>query len=111
MSRWSADISERAGENVLKIVQENKKTAELDQEISVVARGQGSGTAPNNDSIHDLDAVVQQASVSAEEMAAASGELSIQTEEQSDMMGFSSQVSQTTRLNADTIRYQVECTK
>lgn len=81
LSSSSVDVAEKAGEMLLKLVPDIKKTAELVQEISAASREQNNGVEQINRAILQLDQVVQQNASASEEVASTSEELSSQSEQ------------------------------
>jgi len=88
LSSTTVELAEQAGENLLQLVPDIQKTAELVQEISVASREQDTGADEINKAIQQLDQVVQQSAASAEELAASANELTNQVEDQRIAMGF-----------------------
>lgn len=88
LSSTTVEIAEQAGDKLLKLVPDIRKTADLVQEISVSAREQDTGADEINSAIQELDTVVQQSAASAEELAGAAEILSTQADEQRDVMKF-----------------------
>lgn len=84
----SANIAERAGEMLKKLVPDIQKTAELVQEISAASREQTNGVEQVNRAIQQLDNVIQQNSATSEEMASTSEELASQAEMLQQTIGF-----------------------
>ncbi len=80
--------AEQAGEQLLKLVPEIQKTAELVQEISQASREQDIGSEEINRALQQLDQTVQRSAASSEELAASAGILSRQAEEQRETMSF-----------------------
>lgn len=87
-SGYTVEVAERAGERLLKLVPDIRRTAELVQEISVTAREQDSAAEEINRALLQLDNVVQQAAANAEEMAATSEELSAQAESLNESVAY-----------------------
>ncbi len=81
LSSTSVDVAEKAGQMLLKLVPDIKKTAELVQEISAASREQNNGVEQINRAILQLDQVVQQNASASEEVASTSEELSSQAEQ------------------------------
>ena len=81
LSASSVDIAEKAGDMLLKLVPDIKKTAELVQDISAASREQNNGVNQINNAIIQLDSVVQQNASASEEMASSAEELSGQAEQ------------------------------
>ena len=80
--------AEQAGEQLLKLVPDIQKTAELVQEISLASREQDTGSEEINRALQKLDQTVQRSAASSEELAASAGVLSKQAEEQRETMSF-----------------------
>ena len=80
LSISSVDIAENAGEMLLKIVPDIRRTAELVQEINAAAKEQTEGTEQVNQAISQFDQVTQQNAASAEELSSTSEELAAQAE-------------------------------
>jgi hypothetical protein len=70
-----------AGEMLVKLVPDIRKTAELVSEISAACREQDVGASQINEAIQQLDKVTQQNAAASEQMSATSEELSSQAEE------------------------------
>ena len=81
-------IAEKAGETILAIIPDIKKTAELVQEISAASGEQTSGAAQINQAIMQLDQVVQQNASASEESASMSEELAGQAEQLGETISF-----------------------
>jgi methyl-accepting chemotaxis protein len=81
-------LAEGAGEMLLKLVPDIRKTAELVQEIAAASAEQSTGAAQVNKAIQQLDQVIQQNSSASEEMASTSEELSSQAEQLQASIGF-----------------------
>jgi len=88
LSSSTVIVAEQAGNKLLQLVPDIKKTAELVQEISLASREQDVGSEEINKAIQSLDSTVQRSAASAEEMAASAGELTSQAEEQRQAMNF-----------------------
>jgi len=74
-------IAESAGELLVKLVPDIRKTAELVQEIAAASAEQTTGASQVNNAIQQLDQVIQQNSSASEEMASTAEELSGQAEQ------------------------------
>ena len=81
VSTSSVEIAERAGKLLADIVPGIQKTAGLVQEINASSNEQAEGIGQVTSAIHQLDQVIQQSSVSTEEMSSASEMLSEQAEQ------------------------------
>lgn len=79
LSSSSVEIAEDAGQMLLKIVPDIKRNAELVQEISVASNEQDSGAAQINQSLVELDKVIQMNASNSEELASTAEELSSQS--------------------------------
>jgi len=81
-------IAEQAGDKLTQLVPDIQKTSGLVQEISLTANEQSERTTEVNHALQQLDRVVQQAAISAGEMAASAETLSRQAAAQRDAMAF-----------------------
>jgi methyl-accepting chemotaxis protein len=81
LSSSSVEVSEKAGEMLVKLVPDIQKTAELVQEINTASSEQNAGANQINKAIQQLDNVTQQNATSAEEMSSMAAELSGQAEQ------------------------------
>ncbi len=88
LSNETVAVAVQAGEKLTDLVPGIQKTAELVQEISVAAREQDAGSSEINEALLQLDRVIQQAAVSAGEMAASAEVLARQASAQREAMGF-----------------------
>lgn len=88
LSTTTVVVAEQAGDKLTQLVPDIQKTAELIQEISMAVREQDNGTAEINNALQQLDRVIQQAAVSAGEMAASAEVLSRQAVAQREAMAF-----------------------
>jgi methyl-accepting chemotaxis protein len=88
LSGGGVKLAEGAGEMLLKLVPDIRKTAELVQEIAAASAEQSTGAAQVNKAIQQLDQVIQQNSSASEEMASTSEELSSQAEQLQASIGF-----------------------
>ncbi|MBU1002319.1 MAG: methyl-accepting chemotaxis protein [Proteobacteria bacterium] len=88
LSTNSVGIAEKAGEMLVKMVPDIRKTAELVQEIAASSNEQNSGAEQINKAIQQLDQVVQQNASASEEMASTSEELSSQAVQMQETIGF-----------------------
>jgi methyl-accepting chemotaxis protein len=83
ISRLTAEgvsVAEQAGQLLVKLVPDIRKTAELVQEIAASSAEQSSGAGQVNSAIQQLDQVIQQNASASEEMASTAEELSSQAE-------------------------------
>ncbi len=81
VSTSSVEVSEKAGKLLADIVPGIQKTASLVDEINASSNEQSSGIGQVTTAIHQLDEVIQQGSVSTEEMSTASENLTEQAEQ------------------------------
>jgi methyl-accepting chemotaxis protein len=81
LSSQTVKAAQEAGEMLVKLVPDIKKTAELVAEISAACREQDIGANQINQAIQQLDKVTQQNSSASEEMSATSEELAAQSEQ------------------------------
>ncbi len=88
LSTTSVGVAEKAGEMLLRIVPDIRKTADLVQEISAACSEQNSGAEQINKALQQLDEVIQQNASAAEEMASTSEELLSQAEQLQNMISF-----------------------
>jgi methyl-accepting chemotaxis protein len=88
LSSGGVKLAEGAGELLLKLVPDIRKTAELVQEIAAGSAEQSTGATQVNKAIQQLDQVIQQNSSASEEMASTSEELSSQAEQMQSAIGF-----------------------
>ena len=88
LSSAGVAIAEGAGEMLIKLVPDIRKTAELVQEISASSSEQNTGTAQINKAIQQLDQVIQQNASASEEMASTTEELSSQAEQLQSSISF-----------------------
>ncbi|MBF0370118.1 MAG: HAMP domain-containing protein [Magnetococcales bacterium] len=84
----SVQVAEKAGNNLVALVPDIQKTAELVQEIAAASQEQNSGTGQINQALQQLDRVIQQNAGASEEMAATAEELSGQADKLHDAVGF-----------------------
>jgi methyl-accepting chemotaxis protein len=73
--------AEGAGQMLVKLVPDIRKTAELVQEINAASAEQSTGASQVNKALQQLDAVIQQNASASEEMASTAEELSSQAEQ------------------------------
>ncbi|WP_462325040.1 methyl-accepting chemotaxis protein [Desulfoplanes sp.] len=88
LSKASVTKAENAGKQLLDIVPDIQKTADLVQEIAAASKEQNAGADQINQAIQQLDHVVQQNASASEEMAATSEELSSQAEQLQGSIAF-----------------------
>jgi hypothetical protein len=88
VSHVSVEIAERAGEMLKKLVPRIEKTATLIQEITVANNEQSAGVNQINQSIAQLDTIIQQNAAASEEMAATSSGLATQGRDLEEIMAF-----------------------
>jgi methyl-accepting chemotaxis protein len=81
LSSQTVKAAQEAGEMLVKLVPDIKKTAELVSEISAACREQDIGADQINQAIQQLDKVTQQTASASEEMSATSEELAAQSEQ------------------------------
>jgi methyl-accepting chemotaxis protein len=81
LSGDTVTVATEAGEMLVRLVPDIRKTAELVSEISAACREQDIGAAQINEAIQQLDQVTQQNAGASEEMSATSEELAAQAEE------------------------------
>jgi methyl-accepting chemotaxis protein len=81
LSGETVRAAQSAGEMLMKLVPDIRKTAELVSEISAACREQDIGASQINEAIQQLDKVTQQNASASEEMSATSEELASQAEE------------------------------
>jgi methyl-accepting chemotaxis protein len=75
------NVAQNAGDMLLKLVPDIRKTAELVQEIAAASVEQNSGAVQVNKAVQQLDQVIQQNASASEEVAAAAEELSSQAQQ------------------------------
>jgi len=88
LSVSSMEVAEKAGNMLIKLVPNIKKTAELVQEIASASNEQNTGAEQINKAIQELEQVIQQNASSSEEMASTATELSGQAEQLQETIGF-----------------------
>jgi methyl-accepting chemotaxis protein len=88
LSSSTVNVSEKAGEMLMKLVPDIQRTAELVQEIAAATGEQNSGAEQINKAIQQLDQVIQQNASASEEMASTSEELSSQAQQLQHTMSF-----------------------
>ncbi len=88
LSGNTVKVAQEAGEMLVRLVPDIRKTAELVSEISAACREQDVGASQINEAIQQLDKVTQQNSSASEEMSATSEELAAQAEELQTSIAF-----------------------
>ena len=88
LSSSSVLVAEKAGNMLMKLVPDIKRTADLVQEISASSSEQNSGATQINNAIQQLDRIIQQNASASEEMASIAEELSSQATQLQDTVGF-----------------------
>ena len=81
MSSETVQAATQAGEMLVKLVPDIRRTAELVSEISAACREQDIGSSQINEAIQQLDKVTQQNAAASEQISSTSGELATQAEE------------------------------
>jgi len=81
-------LAENAGQLLVRLVPDIRKTAELVREIAAASGEQSTGAAQINKAIQQLDQVIQQNAAASEEMASTSEELSSQAEQLQGSIAF-----------------------
>ncbi len=81
VSSETVKAAQAAGEMLVRLVPDIRKTAELVSEISAACREQDIGASQINEAIQQLDQVTRQNAAASEEMSATSVELASQSEE------------------------------
>ncbi len=81
-------LAENAGQLLVRLVPDIRKTAELVREIAAASGEQSTGAGQVNKAIQQLDQVIQQNASASEEMASTSEELSSQAEQLQASIGF-----------------------
>lgn len=81
LSKSGVTTAEGAGEMLVKLVPDIRKTAELVQEINAASGEQSTGVGQINKALQELDQVIQQNATASEEMASTSEELSGQAQQ------------------------------
>ena len=74
-------IVKKSGDDILQLVPEIQKTAELVQEISAASGEQTSGTRQVNMAVQQLDSVIQEHSATSEQLASTAQELAAQSKQ------------------------------
>jgi len=91
ISKLSTDgvsVAEQAGEMLLRLVPDIRRTAELVQEITAASSEQNTGAGQINKALLELDQVIQQNASASEELASTAEELSSQAEQLQGSMAF-----------------------
>jgi methyl-accepting chemotaxis protein len=88
LSGDTVKVAQEAGEMLMRLVPDIRKTAELVSEISSACREQDVGAAQINEAIQQLDKVTQQNASASEEMSATSEELAAQAQELQSSIAF-----------------------
>jgi methyl-accepting chemotaxis protein len=88
LSKHGVSTAEGAGEMLVKLVPDIRKTAELVQEINAASSEQSTGVAQINKALQELDQVIQQNATASEEMASTSEELSGQAQQLQEAISF-----------------------
>jgi methyl-accepting chemotaxis protein len=88
LSAQTVDVSGEAGKMLEALVPNIQRTADLVQEISAATREQNLGADQINQSIRELDRVIQQNAAAAQQAAATSHELASQAKELTNAMGY-----------------------
>jgi len=101
LTKSGVNVAQTAGEMLLKLVPDIRKTAELVQEIAGASAEQNSGAAQVNKAIQQLDQVIQQNASASEEVAASSEELSSQAQQLQSAIAFFKVDNTRTKLTAN----------
>jgi methyl-accepting chemotaxis protein len=88
LSGDTVKVAQEAGEMLVRLVPDIRKTAELVSEISAACREQDVGASQINEAIQQLDKVTQQNAAASEQMSATSEELAAQAEELQTSIAF-----------------------
>jgi len=88
LSALGVTLAEGAGELLVKLVPDIRRTAELVQEINAASAEQSTGAAQVSKAVQQLDQVIQQNASASEEMASTAEELSSQAEQLQASIGF-----------------------
>jgi methyl-accepting chemotaxis protein len=88
LSGDTVKVAQDAGEMLIRLVPDIRKTAELVSEISAACREQDIGASQINEAIQQLDKVVQQNAAASEQISATSEELAAQAEELQTSIAF-----------------------
>ncbi|MBU0936049.1 MAG: MCP four helix bundle domain-containing protein [Spirochaetes bacterium] len=88
LSRTTVDVAQEAGNRIMKVVPDIRKTADLVSEISAASREQSVGADQIARAVTQLDTVIQQNASASEEMASMAEELSSQAEQLADAIAY-----------------------
>ena len=88
LSKSGVSTAEGAGEMLLRLAPDIRKTAELVQEVNASNSEQSTGVGQINKALQELDHVIQQNASAAEEMASTSEELSSQAQQLQSAISF-----------------------
>ncbi len=88
LSKNGVATAEGAGEMLIKLVPDIRKTAELVREINAASGEQSTGVGQINKALQELDQVIQQNASASEEMSSTSEELSGQGQQLQATIGF-----------------------
>jgi methyl-accepting chemotaxis protein len=88
LTQESYELSNGAGEVMMKTIPNVEKTTELVREIAAASTEQNSGADQINNAIQQLSQITQQNAAASEEMASSSQELASQAEQLSDVVSF-----------------------
>jgi methyl-accepting chemotaxis protein len=88
LTEEGVNVAKNAGDMLIKLVPDIRKTAELIQEINASCSEQNVGANQVNKAIQQLDQVIQQNASASEEMASTAEELSSQSEQLQETIGF-----------------------
>lgn len=88
LATGGVNVAQGAGEMLVKLVPDIRKTAELVQEINAASAEQNTGATQVNKAIQQLDQVIQQNASAAEEMASTAEELSSQASQLQQTISF-----------------------
>ncbi|RTL71393.1 MAG: methyl-accepting chemotaxis protein [Hyphomicrobiales bacterium] len=88
LSGDTVKVAQEAGDMLVRLVPDIRKTAELVSEISAACREQDIGASQINEAIQQLDKVTQQNASASEQMSATSEELAAQAEELQTSIAF-----------------------
>ncbi|KJU86142.1 methyl-accepting chemotaxis sensory transducer [Candidatus Magnetobacterium bavaricum] len=88
LSETSVKVAEKAGQMLIKLVPDIKRTAELVQEITASSSEQSSGADQINNAIQSLNQVIQQTASAAGQMATTADELSSHAQDLRDTIAY-----------------------
>jgi methyl-accepting chemotaxis protein len=88
LSQRSLQLSEGAGNKLMSIMPEFKKTTQMVQEISAASAEQTNGSTQINGAIQQLNSITQQNASASEELASSAEELSGQAEQLKELVSF-----------------------